>query len=73
MASVLQCVPIQAYWHPKVKARCVYIYGFFLGQAIPNIMLDFVLLLLPLHPLWKLKMKLSQKVALVGVFVLGYL
>ena len=73
MSSMLQCIPIHAYWNPKIKARCVYKYGFFLGLAIPNIMLDFVLLLLPLHPLWKLKMKFHQKLMLIAVFVLGYL
>lgn len=73
MASILQCVPIQAYWDPKIKARCEKKYAFFLGQAIPNIALDFVLLILPLHPLWKLNMKRTQKIALVVVFVLGYL
>lgn len=73
IASILQCVPIQAYWNPKIKARCEKKYPFFLGQAIPNITLDFALLLLPLHPLWKLNMKRSQKITLVAVFVLGYL
>ena len=73
MASVLQCIPIPAYWNPKIKAVCVHKYGFFLGQAIPNIMLDFALLILPLYPLWKLQMKLPQRCTLVAVFVLGYL
>ena len=73
MASILQCIPIQAYWKPKIKALRIYKYGFFLGQAIPNILIDFVLLLLPLHPLWKLKMKLSRRITLAVVFVLGYL
>lgn len=59
--------------NPKISARCEKNYPFFLCQAIPNIKVDFVLLLLPLHPLWKLKMKRSQKITLVAVFVLGYL
>ena len=73
MASILQCVPIPAYWDPSIQATCVYKYGFFLGQAIPNIVLDFALLLLPLHPLWKLHTGRRQKVALFIVFTLGYL
>ena len=73
IASILQCVPIRAYWDPRVKARCEKKYAFFLGQTIPNIALDFVLLIMPLHPLWKLKMKRSQKTTLVIVFMLGYL
>ena len=52
---------------------CVHKHGFFLGSAIPNIMLDFAFLVLPLRPLWKLKMRLSQRIIMVVVFVLGYL
>lgn len=44
-----------------------------MGQAVPNIALDLVLLILPLRPLWKLNMKRSQKMTLVIVLVLGYL
>lgn len=73
MASILQCIPIQGYWNPKINARCVHKYGFYLGAAIPNIMIDFVLLIMPLHPLWKLKMRLPQKITLAIVFALGYL
>ena len=73
MASILQCIPIQGYWILKTRARCVDEYGFFLGLAIPNIMIDFLLLLMPLHPLWKLKLGLSQRITLVVVFALGYL
>lgn len=72
LASILQCIPIEGYWNPKIKAHCEYKYGFFLGQAVPNIMLDFVLLFLPLQPLWKLHMKRPHKLALGAVFVLGY-
>ena len=73
MASILQCIPIRANWDRKVKARCVHESGYFLGQAIPNIVIDLVLLLLPLHPLWKLHIGLDQKVTLLAVFALGYL
>ena len=34
MASILQYVPIQAYWDPKNKAPCEKKYAFYLGQAI---------------------------------------
>ena len=72
-SSNLQCVPIRGYWDPSIKAVCVYKYRFFLGQTIPNIALDFVLLFLSLQPLWKLNMKRSERAALVVVFMLRYL
>ena len=73
IASTLQCIPIQGYWNPEIKARCIHRYDYYLGGGAPNIMLDFVLLIMPLHPLWKLKMRLSQRIFLAVVFVLGYL
>lgn len=72
-ASIFQCTPIKRYWNPTLPGHCVYRYGYFIGQAIPDIVCDFVLLLLPLWPLWKLKMKSRQKMGLVLVFTLGYL
>lgn len=71
-ASIAQCSPIPRYWNRKIEGTCVYQYGFFLGQAIPNIVLDFALLILPIVPLWKLQMQKHQKWALLLVFVLGY-
>ncbi|KAF4631288.1 hypothetical protein G7Y89_g6841 [Cudoniella acicularis] len=72
VASILQCDPIEKYWHRTIPGTCVYQYGFFLGQAIPNIILDFALLFLPMVPLWKLRMQSHQKWALTIVFILGY-
>ncbi|KAJ8062944.1 hypothetical protein OCU04_008191 [Sclerotinia nivalis] len=71
-ASIAQCSPIPRYWNRKIEGICVYQYGFFFGQAIPNIVLDFAFLLLPIVPLWKLKMQRHQKWALLAVFLLGY-
>jgi hypothetical protein len=72
VASILQCNPIEKYWHRTIPGTCVHQYAFFLGQAIPNIMLDFALLLLPIVPLWRLRMQRHQKLALTVVFLLGY-
>lgn len=73
VAYILQCVPVQAYWNSHIKGACVYKHGYYLGTSVPNIVCDFVLLLLPMPPLWKLHIKWSHKIAVVGIFFLGYL
>ena len=69
---ILQCVPVQAAWNPEVHGKCISIYELYIGQAIPNVVTDVVILLLPLQPLWKLRIRKFQRVLLIGVFVLGY-
>ena len=70
---IFQCHPIRAAWLPQVPGNCFNLYGFFVGQAVPNILTDFILLILPLPILWRLRIQLPQKIALVAVFLLGYL
>ena len=70
---IFQCSPIQSAWNPTVPGKCINLYAFFIGQGVPNVLIDFILLLLPLPFLLRLHVKLPQKVALIGVFMLGYL
>ncbi len=71
-ASIFQCVPIAAGWDLSTHGKCIDQKSFFLGQAIPNAIMDFVLLIIPLPFLWKLHVRRPQKVALVVIFLLGY-
>lgn len=48
-------------------------YAFFVGIAVPNIITDVALLVLPLPYIWRLHRAKSQKIALVGIFMLGSL
>ena len=70
---IFMCQPVQKAWKPDLPGHCANLFAFFLGQAIPNIVTDVVLLLLPLPYLWRLQIQLPQKIALVSVFLLGYL
>ena len=73
IVAFCQCIPPEASWNPEVKGACINQYNFFIGQAVPNIFTDFVLLLLPLPILLKLQIRLPQKIGVVFVFLLGYL
>lgn len=68
---IFECKPIDYTWAPKGEGHCVSLDKFFLGQAIPNIITDMVLLAIPIPMIWKLQLPRSQKVALSATFLLG--
>ena len=68
---IFECTSIDFSWDQRGKGHCINLDKFFLGQAIPNIVTDIVLLAIPLPMIWNLQLPRSQKVALSGVFLLG--
>ena len=72
---IFECAPIHYFWdRTPATGRCpVDVQKFFDGQAIPNIVTDAILLILPLPLIWRLQLPASQKVALSGIFLLGSL
>ncbi|KAL8804381.1 MAG: hypothetical protein Q9182_002576 [Xanthomendoza sp. 2 TL-2023] len=57
-----------------VGIACVLcLYAYYLGFSSSNLVLDLVILLLPLHMVWKLKLPPRQKLALSGIFSIGLL
>lgn len=51
--------------------KCLDINKFFLGNSIPNIITDALILCLPVLEVSKLQVRRSQKVAIGGMFLLG--
>jgi hypothetical protein len=43
-----------------------------LSSAVPGVLIDLVLLILPLPMIWKLRINRGRKIAVLGVFVCGY-
>lgn len=43
-----------------------------MGSAIPSVLIDIIILVLPLPKLWHLKIDLARKIGLMTVFILGY-
>lgn len=46
---------------------------YLVGTAIPNVVTDFVILVLPISMVWQLQLSKRRKAALCGVFLLGAL
>ena len=73
LVAIFSCIPISGFWNRLEPARCIDSLAFFVGQAVCNIILDIVLLLIPVFRVFKLSISKSQKVAVSGIFLIGAL
>ncbi|MCJ1288013.1 hypothetical protein MMC26_007366 [Xylographa opegraphella] len=69
--AIFSCHPIQGFWDLEIPSTCIDPLKFYFAQAIPSIITDIILLILPLPVVWKLKVTRSQKWGLSAVFLLG--
>ncbi|PYH93222.1 hypothetical protein BO71DRAFT_355726 [Aspergillus ellipticus CBS 707.79] len=69
---VFICVPVQKVWEPSLPGHCINQVGTWIANAASTIATDLVILLLPLPQVWKLQLRLSEKVALTIAFGLGF-
>ena len=72
LAWVFHCQPVQQFWSPSRDGRCSSFFLLLFSNAICSAILDILILLSPLPPIWKLTLEMSRKWALTGVFILGY-
>lgn len=72
LISIFKCVPVRASWDPNVtSARCLKYGTYAQAFGVMNIATDFVLLALPMRPVWMLHMSTGRKWAVTAMFVVG--
>ena len=71
--DIFQCRPFKAAFDPMLLLtdHCIDLQSFYSGITVANLGLDLVVLYLPLHMVWKLKLPTKQKLMLSGTFLLG--
>ncbi|KAF4448440.1 hypothetical protein F53441_8163 [Fusarium austroafricanum] len=70
--SIFQCSPIDKAWKPFMKeGECLDKNKFFIGNSIPNIIVDAMIIGLPVFEVSKVQVPRSQKIAIAGIFLLG--
>ena len=71
--DIFQCRPFSAAFEPALlfTDHCIDPQAFYTGVTVANLGLDAVVLYLPLHMVWKLKLLTRQKLMLSGIFLLG--
>ncbi|KAK6432657.1 hypothetical protein LTR95_011172 [Oleoguttula sp. CCFEE 5521] len=66
------CRPVAKLWNPDLPGTCLSAEAYWLSAAGINIGLDFLVLILPLPGVMKLRLPRKQKICLVAVFLLGF-
>ncbi|KAL1880047.1 hypothetical protein Daus18300_001410 [Diaporthe australafricana] len=70
-ASVFQCTPVKRAWDRSTPGTCISIEQNWYANAGFSIATDFIILLLPIQPIMSLKLPVGEKIAVLGVFILG--
>ncbi|KAI9041876.1 uncharacterized protein KD926_006422 [Aspergillus affinis] len=68
---LLQCRPISLNWDKSQPGTCIDSKQFFFGNAISNLLIDVVILMMPIPMVLQLQLRTSQKLTILGIFLLG--
>ena len=71
LSLVLQCSPVEKAWNPLKKGKCFSFAKLTIAIEVPNALLDFAIMALPMNMLRKLHASLRDKLVLAFVFFLG--
>jgi hypothetical protein len=72
LSSAFMCKPIAKSWNPFLEGTCGSTPALWLGSAIPSVVIDLIILMLPLPMIWTLKMSIARKSGITAIFVCGY-
>ncbi|KAI0890591.1 uncharacterized protein GGS22DRAFT_194561 [Annulohypoxylon maeteangense] len=71
IVKIWECIPRERIWDKSIPGRCISTDILLDTSGLFNTLTDFIMLLLPVKAVWKLKLKVKQKVLVVGVFTFG--
>ena len=71
--AALRCTPVKSQFNPLIPGKCYNVQHFFIAVEIPNCLLDFAIVAMPLGVIQGLQMQLKHKVTLCMIFLLGSL
>ncbi|KAL8671048.1 MAG: hypothetical protein Q9168_004441 [Polycauliona sp. 1 TL-2023] len=72
LTTIFQCKPVRGAWDISVpRDQCFNLRTWLIATNVPNIVIDFSIICLPLPLIWKLKLSMERKIGLTGVFLLG--
>ncbi|KAJ5661513.1 uncharacterized protein N7477_009129 [Penicillium maclennaniae] len=76
MIALVTCpAPVSYFWTELINPGDGHyrydFYKYYIGNAASNVVTDFLILLVPLPVIWRLKMRVTQKIMVSGVLLLG--
>ncbi|KAK0728920.1 hypothetical protein B0T21DRAFT_292621 [Apiosordaria backusii] len=72
LVVIFTCTPIEKFWLPETPGTCIPNLPFWYINAAGNIVTDVIVFVVPLPALSRLNLKKNQKLALIGIFCLGF-
>ena len=73
LGAALRCTPVKSQFEPLIQGKCYNVQRFFIAVEIPNCLLDFVIVVMPLGVIQGLHLQLKHKITLSFIFLLGSL
>ncbi|KAF2230499.1 hypothetical protein EV356DRAFT_453738 [Viridothelium virens] len=69
--ALFQCSPVHKFWDQDISGKCISQEALFLGQSIPTVIFDLIILGLAVPLVWGIKLPRSSRAALIGIFMMG--
>ncbi|KAM0415857.1 hypothetical protein ACHAPT_013168 [Fusarium lateritium] len=71
--TIFRCFPVQAYWDKTIPHAVCRIQDteFFFSTVLTHFLMDLAILVLPIIEVFKLRLRIGQKIAVAGLFVVG--
>lgn len=73
LGAALRCTPAESQFNPLIQGKCYDVQNFFMAVEVPNCLLDFAIVAMPLAVIQSLHLQLKHKVTLSVIFLLGSL
>jgi hypothetical protein len=70
--TIFLCNPIEKSYNPSIPGQCGSKSSLYIGSAVPSVLIDLIILILPLPKLWNLHADRGRRVGLIVVFTFGY-
>lgn len=68
---VFQCNPVARAWNYDLPGSCMNRRTSLIANAIPNIITDIAILLVPVVAVWRIRASTVERLSLIGLFTLG--
>ncbi|KAJ5655713.1 hypothetical protein N7507_007663 [Penicillium longicatenatum] len=68
--SVIQCAPIERAWDTSIPGACIDASASFIANAVPNIVTDIAIILLPIRALWRMKPTITHRLSVIALLLL---
>ncbi|KAJ5494855.1 hypothetical protein N7463_010942 [Penicillium fimorum] len=62
--SIFQCTPIARAWDTRIPGTCIDLKASFIGNAVPNVVTDILILSLPVRVVWGLHASLTHRLVI---------